>query len=211
MNIVIVPFKNFKLAKSRLRNSFSDEITVGLVECMLKDVLTEVKQSTLPDKKFLLTMDDKAIELANEIGISVIKEKIQISESVSVDQASKDLAANGATSILRLPGDIPLIKNQDIDNIIESFIKTGHSILVPSASGKGTNAILRNPPEVIPSFFGANSLEKHIAALEKKSIKYSILRNENIELDIDCAEDLKSLKSSAQSANFTRKFLTDNC
>ena len=78
MNIVIVPFKNFKLAKSRLRNSFSDEITVGLVECMLKDVLTEVKKSTLPDKKFLLTMDDKAIELANEIGISVIKEKIQM-------------------------------------------------------------------------------------------------------------------------------------
>jgi len=181
------------------------------VESMLKDVLTEVKESTRPDKKFLLTMDEKAIEIAKSVGINVIKEKIQISESVSVDQASKNLAANGASSILRLPADIPLIKNQDIDNIFESFIKTGQCIIVPSASGKGTNAILRNPPDIIPSFFGENSLEKHVAALEKKSIKYLILRNKNIELDIDCEEDLQNLKSSAQSRNFTRKFLADNC
>ena len=68
--------------------------------------------------------------------------------------------------------------------------------MVPSKSGSGTNAMLRTPPDIIQSFFGENSLQRHIKEFEDKKVQYKILENENIGLDIDCLNDLEHFRES---------------
>ena len=64
MNFIIVPFKNFKLAKSRMRKDLSDKKTEEVVEKMLQHVLEEVSKCKISDGNFLITNDQKAISIA---------------------------------------------------------------------------------------------------------------------------------------------------
>jgi len=195
MKFIIVPFKNYKSAKSRMRKDLSDEETEKIVENMLRHVLTEVSKSQMSDASFLITKDEEAISLAKQIGVETIEEKEQINESTSVDLATKILIRRGATSVLRIPGDLPLLTYNDIDSIFRESIETNSCILVPSKSGKGTNAILRRPPDIIKSCFGEDSLRKHKKEFDRKQVQYKIVKNKNIELDLDCLEDLQEFKN----------------
>ena len=193
MQFVIVPFKNFLEAKSRMRKTVSYDTTIKIVKIMLEHVLSEIKNSKKSDKNFIVTKDKEAVKLAEKFGFDVLLEEKQSGESSSVDWASKKLYEIGASSVLRLPADLPLIESRDVDEIFERSNETNSSILVPSRSGLGTNAFLRSPPEIVPSFFGSNSMEKHIAAFEEKGADYSVVKNENIGFDVDSGEDLKEL------------------
>ena len=108
MNFIIIPFKNFKEAKSRMRKDLSDAVTLDIVRCMLEDVLWQVKRSRVSEKNFIVTKDEEAVKIAEKIGIEVLLETNQVSESASVDWASKHLISLGAEKILRVPADIPL-------------------------------------------------------------------------------------------------------
>ena len=196
MKFIIVPFKNFKSAKTRMRKDLSGQETEKIVEKMLIHVLQEVSKSQMSDENFIITNDKKAISIAAKIGIKIIEEEKQLSESVSIDFASKILKEKGATSVLRIPGDLPLLSFKDIDFIFKKAIEHNSCIVVPSKSGSGTNAMLRTPPDIIQSFFGENSLQKHIKEFEDKKVQYKILENENIGLDIDCLNDLKHFRES---------------
>ena len=72
MKFVLVPFKNFKLAKSRMRKDISDQKTEEIVEKMLIHVLSEVSKSKLSNGNFIVTKDKKAMELAKKVGIKII-------------------------------------------------------------------------------------------------------------------------------------------
>ena len=87
MNFVLVPFKTFKNAKTRLRKDLSDLDTEYIVKIMLEDVLEQVSKSKIAEKKFILTADEEAIKIAKKLNIEILKEKNQISESSSVDKA----------------------------------------------------------------------------------------------------------------------------
>ena len=143
MNYILVPFKNFKNAKSRLRKDLSNSETEKLAKLMLEDVLSEVSKSKLADRKFLLTKDSSAMSLGIKYGIEIIEEKIQVDESTSVDNACNYLKTIGASAVLRLPGDIPNIEAKDIDLLINEGKHDGVSIIVPSDSGTGTNAFYK--------------------------------------------------------------------
>ena len=200
MNYILVPFKNFKNAKSRLRKDLSNSETEKLAKLMLEDVLSEVSKSKLADRKFLLTNDSSAMSLGIKYGIEIIEEKIQVDESTSVDNACNYLKTIGASAVLRLPGDIPNIEAKDIDLLINEGKHDGVSIIVPSDSGTGTNAFYKCPPDVISSSFGENSFQKHIKSFITKDIKFKVMEIENISVDIDSLDDLNKIKKTSKQS-----------
>ena len=203
MNFILVPFKKFKIAKSRLRKDLSNSETEKLAKLMLEDVLSEVSKSKLADRKFLLTNDSSAMSLGIKYGIEIIEEKIQVDESTSVDNACNYLKTIGASAVLRLPGDIPNIEAKDIDLLINEGKHDGVSIIVPSDSGTGTNAFYKCPPDVISSSFGENSFQKHMKSFITKDIKFKVMEIENISLDIDSLEDISKIKKTSKQSKTT--------
>ncbi|MCK5709746.1 MAG: 2-phospho-L-lactate guanylyltransferase [Deltaproteobacteria bacterium] len=195
MKFVIVPVKDLSKAKERLSSLLPHDQRTALAYAMLEDVLLALKGSQLEDRRFIVTLDAKAIEIARGLGIEIIKETEQNGESASVDYASQICKDMGATSVLVIPGDAPLITSDDIDFILEREKDTPSIIFVPARGEYGTNAILRKPPDAIQSMFGDDSYNKHMNEADKNNIPYDSYDNPRIGLDIDRPEDLKQFAS----------------
>jgi 2-phospho-L-lactate guanylyltransferase len=134
-----------------------------------------------------------AIARATQAGFDVILETQQISESESVDFASRTLQADGIDAVLRIPLDLPLITTQDVETIIAADSESPSCVIVPSRDGTGTNALLRRPPTLFRSYFGPGSFEKHVAESHLAGASLAILELPRIALDIDDPEDVEEL------------------
>lgn len=190
MRIAIVPVKDLSRAKERLSPVLSQSDRTNLAYLMLEDVLAALKGSRLLTKLFMVTSDGPATELAASLDVEVIKEAKQESESSSIDYSSKICKELGADSVLVVPGDVPLIRPEDVDYILERERPYSSAILVPARDGLGTNAILRRPPDAFPSRFGYDSFNKHVAEAKKRGIQFDVYHMPRIALDIDEPKDL---------------------
>ena len=193
MIFIVIPVKELNQAKERLSGFLNPKERRMLVYAMLQDVMRSVLDSVTPSRKFIITKDDKAAELADSLGFELIEESEQLSESQSVDRASLSCMDMGAESVLRLPGDIPLVMPQEIDSVLKSANLTPSIAMVPSRDHTGTNAMLRTPPNVIKSQFGPGSLRKHIQDAEELGIPYDVFNLPGIGQDIDDSMDLRRL------------------
>ena len=199
--------KNLKFANERLSSVLSQEERTSLAYAMLEDVFSSVAKSSLAEKIAVVTLDKKAMLMADEYGFVIIDEDKQESESSSVDYALKVCKDLGAESVLVIPGDAPLITETDIDFLLEKVMDHPHVILVPSGDKLGTNAILRKPPDILKSMFGHDSFRKHREQADNKNIPYEIYEIENIALDIDEPADIETLKKHGQHTQAYRELV----
>lgn len=209
MKFVIIPVKELSRAKNRLSNFLSLSERQELAFSMLTDVLMAACKSKASDKTLVVTNDERAIELANRYAIECIVETQQHGESESVDSASSVCMEMGARSVLRIPGDVPLITADDIDHILNKSNDKPCVLLVPSYDMLGTNAILRTPSNAIKSHFGYDSLRKHIEEAKANNIPHHVMEIPNVAMDVDEPKDLKRLFSlldqkSMQNLNTVR-------
>lgn len=187
MRYLLIPVKDLSQAKQRLRGLLTQEERTRLAWAMCENTFAAASQACLADRIAIVTLYPPAIELAKKYGMEVILETEQISESASVDFGSREAKARGAETVLRLPIDLPLVSGADIDRILESPAEV---VMVPSRDGTGTNALLRRPPDLFPSHFGPESLQKHRAEAERRGARWKVIACENIALDIDDPTDL---------------------
>jgi 2-phospho-L-lactate guanylyltransferase len=140
----------------------------------------------------------------------VLREETQISESASVDAASRWCEAHGVTSLLRLPIDLPLLEPDDVQWLLDHARPGPSMAIVASRDGTGTNALLRTPPTLFPSHFGENSFPKHLAEARQCGAHCTVLRNPRLEMDLDDESDLQAYLSRPGPGNATRKWLERN-
>lgn len=207
MNFLLIPVKNLNFANERLSSVLSQEDRTALAYEMLKDVFEAASKAKLPDKIAVVTLDKKAMQMADELGFAIIDEEQQESESSSVDYALKVCGKMGAESVLVIPGDAPLITAEDIDFVISKVKDYPHVIMVPAADKLGTNAILRKPPEVITSMFGHDSFRKHKAQADEKNIPHESYEVPNIALDIDEPADIDQLRTLGRHTRAYRELI----
>ncbi len=209
MKVVLIPVKDPGNAKQRLAHQLSPEQRHDLVWAMLEDVTRSVCQSTTPDRVVVVSSSKPVVRHALFHGWDVIQEENQVSESESVDASAQLLKEQGASTLLRLPADIPLLQAKDIDSLLNLEVRPGSAILVPSHDQTGTNALLRNPPGAFPSRFGENSFFRHREEAERRGIQFTVIENPRIALDLDELSDLlhfQSQGSQTQTAQLLRQF-----
>jgi len=210
MKFAIVPVKDLSKAKERLSSILPQDVRTELAYAMLEDVLTALRGSKLLDRVFVVTMDGAAVKIAGRMGVEVIEETEQNGESDSVDRASRICGDMGAGSVLVIPGDAPLIRTEDIDFIVARQSVSPSVILVPARDKLGTNAILRTPPDAIPSRFGHDSFRKHIEEADRKGIRVESYENERVGLDIDHPDDLRIFASEKSGTKTYELLLSKN-
>jgi 2-phospho-L-lactate guanylyltransferase len=207
---VLLPVKDLQNAKQRLAGALTPEERFGLAQAMLADTTRALCGMQRVHKIFVITNYEPAIEIAAEHGWEVLREDHQISESVSVDFASRLCADRGVSSLLRLPLDLPLIQSSDIDELLATECTAPALVMVPSRDGTGTNAILRTPPTLFPSHFGPNSFAKHRSEAERAGAKIIVRRNERLEMDVDDDADLRVLLRHDLTHSVTGKWLEES-
>jgi 2-phospho-L-lactate/phosphoenolpyruvate guanylyltransferase len=190
---VLLPVKDLRNAKKRLAALFNSEQRFALANAMLADTVRALQSVRLAHKIFVVTNYPPAILMALNNGWEVIQEDQQVSESVSVDVASRHCASLGVTSLLRLPLDVPLVGAVDVEELLAIECANPAVVMVPSRDGTGTNALLRTPPDLFPSHFGTGSFAKHAAEAERLGAKLFLRRNPRLEMDVDDEADLIAL------------------
>lgn len=200
---VLIPVKDLNFAKQRLAPHLSQRERTILAEAMFEDVCAAVARVRAVDRIYLVSSWGPALDRGRTLGWEIISELEQESESTSVDFASRQCAEHGVTCLLRLPIDIPLVEASDIDEVLRSTWGSPSTVLVPSRSGPGTNALLRSPPTLFASHFGPDSFRQHVEEARRCGAKCRILRNPRIELDIDELADVQAFMSLAKNATAT--------
>jgi len=208
MRALLIPVKDLRAAKQRLAPLLSPQERFELAQAMMDDVFAAVRGVRAAERTFVVTNYDPAISRAERCGWTVLRESRQISESASVDAASRECESRGVTSLLRVPIDVPLISAGDIDEVFAAAEEAAPcAVLVPSRDATGTNALLRARPTLFPSHFGPGSFAKHMAEAQAAGACVRTLRNPRLELDVDDPEDLSALAAAISHSTATGRWL----
>ena len=193
MKAILIPVKEFNRSKERLAPHLSEEQRAMLAAALCEDFFKVVAQVKGVDRVYVVSKEYKALSLAKQLNWEIVSESEQISESRSVDAASRYCEQYGVTTVLRLPIDIPLATAQDIEAIFAAAEEQPCAVIVPSRDGNGTNALLRSPPTLFASHFGPDSFALHMQDAQRVGARVKMIRNPRIELDIDELADLEAL------------------
>jgi len=210
MRALLLPVKDLNNAKKRLMGVLTPEERFGLAEAMLKDTIRAVQGVKRAEKIFVVTNYKPAMCLAEDRGWEILQEGQQISESDSVDAASRVCELRGVTALLRVPLDVPLVQASDIDELLAVECEEPALVIVPSRDGLGTNAILRMPPALFPSHFGMGSFAKHVGEAERIGARVILRRSSRLEMDVDDEADLRVLLKNDLTGTETGRWLHES-
>src|SRR2546421_12423043 len=177
MQALLLPVKDLNNAKKRLMGVLTPEERFALAGAMLADTIRAVRGVRCAEKVFVVTNYKPVMQLAEKNRWEILWEEQQISESDSVDAASKICEQLSVSGLLRLPLDLPLIQSSDIDELLAVECQAPSLVIVPSRDGTGTNAILRTPPTLFPSHFGTGSFAKHLSEAKNSHAQVIVRRN----------------------------------
>jgi 2-phospho-L-lactate guanylyltransferase len=202
---VIIPVKRLDNAKSRLSPFLTNDERKQFCLKMLEDVLRTVKSTRHIHQTVVISSDPAVLQIAETFGVAHLKEgKTGLNEAVS--EAIGWCVEKGATSVVVLPADIPLVTPTDLKRML-SLGEKASIVISSSRSGKGTNALLLTPPNVSPTFYGPNSFQNHIQEALKRKISLRKFRSSKIAFDIDTVEDLKEFVSANAKETSAYKLL----
>jgi 2-phospho-L-lactate/phosphoenolpyruvate guanylyltransferase len=215
MNVVaLMPVKGFRNAKQRLTPLLSSGAREVLAEAMFRDVLRQVRAARGLAGTFVVTSDDKVAGIAALAGAEVIRERAENGETSAVDFARLEMKNAGREAVLILPGDMPLVRAADIEQVLAQVSGDAAApfvLLVPSHDRKGTNALLLAPPDIIKLRFGYDSFTYHMSQVIAQGLPMRFIENEHIGLDIDEPQDLERFLSyeydGAESTRVARSLL----
>jgi 2-phospho-L-lactate guanylyltransferase len=189
---ILLPVKDLTGAKQRLAVILTVEERFALANAMLADTMHGIAEASHASAVFVVTNYSPAIAAAESRGWEVLRETHQVSESASVDFASTLCAERGVTHLLRVPLDVPRVRGEDLDALLDVDCGERGAVLVPSRDGTGTNAILRSPPALFPSHFGPGSFALHCEEACNCGARIEIRKMPNLETDIDDETDLRA-------------------
>lgn len=190
---VIIPIKRLDEAKSSLRRVFSPDERRRLVLAMLADVINAARQASSISRVAVVSPDRMVLDFAQEYGAMDILEKgigLNGALKLAIDR-SMDL---GATSVLIVPGDIPLLRQVDIDRMI-SMATGQHDVVIAPSNAKGTNALFLRPPGIIELRFGGESFPLHVEEAVRAGVRPRIYRSFTVALDVDEPADLLKVQT----------------
>jgi 2-phospho-L-lactate guanylyltransferase len=217
MNVAaLMPVKGFRNAKQRLSPLLTGATRELLAETMFRDVLRQVRSARGLAGTFVVTGDEKVAALASAAGAEIIGEAEENGETAAVDFARLELKRVGFEAVLIVPGDLPLVRAADIEQLLAQVPEGAtapFALLVPSHDRLGTNALLLAPPDVITLRFGYDSFTFHLMQVKAQGLPIRYIENEHIALDIDEPNDLDRLLSCApddgESVRLARMLLAE--
>lgn len=208
MIFAVLPVKSPRNAKQRLGGFLSPGERQALARILYERTLSALCQAEGIDQVVVATSDSHVAEHARRSGAMVFDEDEQVSHSVSADAACSRAIPLGASTVLLVPIDVPLVTPADFTHLATAA-RPG-VIVVPSADGTGTNALARTPPDVIQSHFGPGSCRAHLEQARSKNVQAEVLRVRGLMFDIDTPDDVAQLLTASYD-NHVAAFLRSVC
>nr|MBN1229253.1 2-phospho-L-lactate guanylyltransferase [Anaerolineae bacterium] len=186
----IVPVKPLNRSKSRLapvldikqRETFSRE--------MLERTVSTLKDVEAVKGIVVISRDTAALAHVRQYDVHTLQETGTPELNASLTRAVQVVGSWNAGGVLVLASDIPLMRPEDINQIISLSNHPSCIVIAADRRQEGTNALLMRPPGLIPFCYGQNSFQKHIEVANAANAEVRIYESPTIALDVDIPEDL---------------------
>ena len=208
MIFAVLPVKSPQNAKQRLNGFLHAADRESLARLMYEHTISELCEAGGIDRVVVVTSDSDIAAHARRVGAMVFDEDHQTSHSVSADAACRRAMELGAATVLLVPIDVPLVTREDFSRLAAAA-RPG-VVVVPSADGTGTNALVRTPPDVIESRFGPGSFRAHLDQAEARGVPAEVLRLPALMFDLDTPEDVAEFLACATECRVA-SFLQTAC
>ena len=199
----IIPVKTFSNAKTRL--DLSPQKIEDLCKIMLEEILHTVSISPQIEKTIIVTKEEKAIEIGKKFNAEIIIDEKEQSVNGAVALADKYLLENNFDASIVFPQDIPYIKTQDIDFMLNYKTPPNFAIIVPSRRFDGTNALMRMPVDLMKTHYDEDSYKIHMNTAKEHTLNVAMVFVKRIMWDVDNAEDLKFLLEQKEKPQIAEK------
>ncbi len=207
----IIPVKTFSNAKTRL--DLSQHQKEDLCKVMLEEILHIISISPQIEKTIIVTKEEKAIEIGKKFNAVIIIDEKEESVNSAVALADKYLLENNFHASIVFPQDIPYIKTQDIDFMLNYKMHPNFAIIVPSRRFDGTNALVRMPIDLMKTHYDEDSYKIHMNTAKEHTLNVAMVFVKRIMWDVDNDEDLEFLleqNEKPQIEEKIRKILESN-
>ena len=207
----IIPVKTFSNAKTRL--DLSQKQKEDLCKVMLEEILHVISISPQIEKIIIVTKEEKAIAIGEKFNAIIIIDEKEVSVNNAVALADKYLLENNYHVSIVFPQDIPYIKTQDIDFMLNYMTHPNFAIIVPSRRFDGTNALVRMPIDLMKTHYDEDSYKIHMNTAKEHTLNVAMVFVKRIMWDVDNDEDLEFLleqNEKPQIAEKIRKILESN-
>ena len=188
--LAAIPVRALEGAKSRLGEVLDAEERRDLVTRLLQRTIAAAQAATRVDAVVVVSPDAATLVLAAAGGARALPQRGG-GLNAAVGQA-RDLAIDeGFAAIVVLPGDLPFVDGPAIDALVAAAGQDREPIvvLVPDRHGRGTNALLLRPPDVIDTAFGGDSRDAHERRALAAGVRY-VEADGSLGVDVDTPDDL---------------------
>ena len=185
----VVPVKELAAAKQRLAGRLEPTLRRALALAMLEDVLAALIKAPAIEGIAVLSVDPDVAALAARFGAALWHEDSRAGHSEAVAAAARRLAGQ-SRAMLTLPADLPLLAADDVGRLVAAAMAPPAFVIVPARDGRGSNAVLCDPADLVPLRFGGDSFAGHLAAARARGLAPVVLALPHVALDIDEPADL---------------------
>jgi 2-phospho-L-lactate guanylyltransferase len=188
--VAIIPVGSLERAKSRLGAVLDAEERRDLVLRLADRTIRAAVDSPSIGETIVVTPDDEVRQLALDAGARPIRQRSR-GLNDGLREARSEALAGGATAIVILPIDLPRVDPDAVSRLASVAVDHVPPVvaIVPDRHGRGTNALLLSPPDVIDVHFGGDSHDAHEAAAAMAGATYIELDGP-LTIDLDTPDDL---------------------
>jgi len=186
----VIPIGTLDGAKSRLGAVLDAEERRDLVTRLAEATIRAAVATPGIAETIVITPDDEVRRFALAAGARPIRQR-STGLNAGLREARDEVMAAGGSALLILPIDLPHITPEALGAIVDVMADTPPPLvaIVADRHGRGTNALLLAPPDVIDLSFGGDSHGAHAAAAAAAGARLIELGGPLSE-DIDTPEDL---------------------
>lgn len=195
--VAIVPVGSLERAKSRLGAVLDAEERRDLVLRLADGTIRAAVATPGIDETFVVTPDDEVRDLALRAGARPLRQRSR-GLNDGLREARDEAMAGGAGAVLILPIDLPHISPEAIAPLVAVAFDHGSPVvaIVGDRHGRGTNALLLAPPDVIDVHFGGDSHDAHASAAVAAGA-WLVELDGPLTVDLDTPDDLLLAESIA--------------
>lgn len=198
---VVLPIRSLSSGKLRLGAAVDAEERAALIVGMLRKTLTVLQEWPAATTTYVISPDPAVAAVAEAAGaVPLHQSDSGLNEAI---RAARAVAAQrGASALLVLPGDLPLLDEAALDRLRDAADAAlaagqGRAVVAVAAAdaGDGTNALLCSPVDAIEPRFGLHSLDRHLRAARAAGASVQVVVDPALGFDLDTPADLEQLDS----------------
>jgi 2-phospho-L-lactate/phosphoenolpyruvate guanylyltransferase len=194
---LVLPLKSLRDGKTRLASVLQASERAALIHSLLEHVLEQAARFPGLAQTLLVSACEEARACAAQHGAQVLQETVP-GLNQALEQARMSVRAAGATRMLVVPCDLPLLTADDLRSLAAPASMQTIAVAT-DRSGTGTNGLCLPVSANFAFAFGVESFARHRTAVEQLGLRAVTVERAGLAFDVDTPEDLRHLRNLEQA------------